>query len=118
MSPYRSTESTNEETAVAVAEPVEIKPLINDGTWVATASSQEAAFAAPLAIDGFMATRWSSEFKDNQWWMVDFGREERLARINLNWEDGLRRSYKILLSTNQTDWVEVFSETQRPGRRR
>jgi hypothetical protein len=99
-----------------VAEPViEIQPLINDGKWVATASSQEGAFAAPLAIDGFMATRWSSEFKDNEWWMVDFGREERLARINLNWETAYTRSYKALLSTNQTDWVEVFAETNGRG---
>lgn len=99
----------------AATAPAEIVPLINDGTWIATASSQESNLAAPLAIDGFMATRWSSDFKDNQWWMVDFGREQRLARINLNWETGYARSYRILLSTDQAEWAEVFSETNGRG---
>ena len=100
----------------AVAAPIpELKPLINDGTWAVTASSQEGEFSAPLAIDGLMATRWASTFNDNQWWMVDFGRAERLARINLNWETAYSRSYRILLSTNNVDWVEVFSEPNGQG---
>lgn len=118
LEPIAITETTNEELAAAapvVAEPVEIQPLTNDGKWVATASSQEAELAAPLAIDGSMATRWSSEFKDNQWWMVDFGREERLTRITLNWETAYTKGYKVLLSTNQADWVEVFYENNGQG---
>jgi len=120
LQPIQIVGLTNEDAVVAepvpvAEEAVEIQPLINDGKWVATASSQEAQFVAPMAIDGFMATRWSSEFKDNQWWMVDFGREEQLARINLNWETAYTKNYRILLSTNQTDWVEVFAESNSQG---
>jgi hypothetical protein len=39
-----------------------------------------------------MATRWSSDFKDNQWWMVNFGLDQRLVRINLNREARLMKS--------------------------
>ena len=112
---------TNDDTAVgelepaAIEEQIVIQPLTNHGTWIASASSQEAALAAPLAIDGDMGTRWSSDFKDGQWWMVDFGREERIGRISLNWETAYAKKYKVLLSTNQIDWTEVFAESQGQG---
>lgn len=93
----------------------QIRPVINPGAWVSTASSQEADMAPSRAVDGSRTTRWSSEFSDGQWWMVDFGKEELLGKIVLNWEDAYARSYKVQVSTDGTDWVEVFSETACDG---
>jgi len=91
-------------------------PLRNDGSWVATAASQESTnFIAPLAIDGRPDTRWSSEFQDNQWWQVDFGREHLLANILLKWEDAYARTYRVQLSTNGTDWITVHEELNGNG---
>src|SRR5207248_11224916 len=40
----------------------------------ATSSSNESATYLPKnAVDGNNSTRWSSAFKDNQWWQVDLG---------------------------------------------
>ena len=95
--------------------PLEIKPLVNTGAWVVTASSQEAAFTAKQAVDGSLTTRWGSDFKDGQWWMVDFGREEAVAKIVLNWEDAYAKKYKVLVSTNGTSWTEVYSQENGQG---
>ncbi len=84
--------------------------LVNTGSWVATASSQEAALSPKNAIDGLSSTRWSSLFKDDEWWMVDFGREELVSRVALTWETAFARSYEVLVSTNGTDWVTVYKE--------
>ena len=96
-------------------EPVVLKPVVNDGTWVVTASSQEAEFAPGLAVDGSQTTRWSSEFKDNQWWLVDFGRKVMVGQIALHWETAYTKNFKVFVSDTGGDWKEVFSTTDGVG---
>ncbi len=92
-----------------------LKQLTNSGAWTASASSQEAQFSAAMAVDGSPTSRWSSEFKDDQWWMVDFGKDEWLGNIVIRWEDAYAKSYRILVSTNSTDWFEVYSQESGVG---
>ncbi|MFH0879923.1 MAG: discoidin domain-containing protein [Lentisphaerota bacterium] len=90
-------------------------PVVNDGSWVVTASTAEGGQDAGKAVDRDAVTRWSSEFSDPQWWMVDFGREQVIGRIRILWEKACSAEYKIFLSNDGKDWSEVFHEVNGSG---
>ncbi len=80
-------------------------------TRPAYASSTEKTEHLPLlATDGYDTTRWSSEYLDNQWYMVDLKETEEISRINLSWENAYPVSYNILVSTDSIVWDTVFAE--------
>jgi len=65
-------------------------------------------FPAPLAVDGRNDTRWSSDFADNQWLEVDLGQPRPVARVTLAWEQAHGLAYAIEVSTDGTQWTEVW----------
>lgn len=93
-------------------------PLTNDGTWVVSASSVERPELKPEnAVDGDLNTRWSSEFKDAQWWMVDFRKPELLDSIAILWEDAYARLFHVDLSMDGQSWDTVHGERSGSGGR-
>lgn len=72
----------------------------------ATASSVETpAFPAAKADDGSTTTRWSSAYKNNQWWQVDLGSTRQVSKVVVNWEAAYATQYKIQTSTNGTSFT-------------
>ena len=65
-----------------------------------TASSQQDSYAAFMAIDGKMDTRWSSEFSDDQWLQIDFKTPVKMVGLTLHWEAAYGRDYEIRLLEN------------------
>ncbi|MDD4737627.1 MAG: discoidin domain-containing protein, partial [Kiritimatiellae bacterium] len=118
-----------EETLVAVEETVlkegmaeEVAapaPLVPHEGWTVTASSSESDELGPAkAIDGSAVTRWASTWNDKEWWMVDFGSEEQLARINVLWETAFAREYRVQVCADDGEWKDVYVERSgRPGPR-
>lgn len=98
-------------------EPVTAEPLVNDGTWVAAASSVEGDEYGPeRAIDGDSSTRWSSVFENNEWWQVDFGQEHVLQNVEIHWEDAHAATYRVKLSSDGETWEVVHDERSgKPG---
>src|SRR3989338_3946725 len=86
-----------------------------DTDWKATASSEEENYSAQLAIDGDPTTRWSSQFQDNQWWIVDFGKPIEIKKITLYWEAAYTKDYKILASINNKALEEVYRTSNGKG---
>jgi hypothetical protein len=86
-----------------------------DTDWKATASSSEENYSAQLAIDGDPTTRWSSQFQDNQWWIVDFGKPIEIKKITLYWEAAYAKDYKILASINNKALEEVYRTSNGKG---
>lgn len=79
-----------------------------------TASSTETpAFPASHAVDGDAATRWSSQYSDNQWLSVDLGTERSVRSVRLNWEVAYGRDYDIQVSSDGSNWRTV---AERRGR--
>ena len=73
-----------------------------------TASSIEsAAYGAGNAVDGNPATRWSSRFANNQWWQVDLGGPKDISRVELDWEAAYASSYRIVTSTDGTNFTQA-----------
>ncbi|MEA3347050.1 MAG: discoidin domain-containing protein, partial [Candidatus Auribacterota bacterium] len=100
---------------VPLIDELKLAPVVNDGGWKVIASSHEDDFISAMAVDGNLSTRWSSKFKDNQWWMVDFGSLQRVGKVTLNWETAYPKSYRILVSKDTDAWEEVYSTESSQG---
>lgn len=49
-------------------------------------------------------------YEDPQTWSIDLGRSYEIDKIVLYWENAVAKKYKIYVSENKTDWMEVASE--------
>ena len=49
-------------------------------------------------------------YEDPQTWSMDLGRSYEIAKVILYWENAAAKKYKIYVSENKTDWMEVASE--------
>jgi hypothetical protein len=59
------------------------------------------------ALDNKMETRWSSDATDPQWVWLDLGKMTNLNKITMHWEAAFGKEYKILMSTDNTNWIEI-----------
>ena len=72
---------------------------------------------AGKAVDGAANTRWSSEKgalaapATDQWWQVDLGSSRQVDRVEIDWEAAYASQYKILTSSNGTDFTLAADET-------
>jgi len=81
----------------------------------ATESSHESAFTASGAFDGNTGTRWSSQFSDSEWIYVDLGTNSTVSSVRLNWENAYGKSYKLQVSADAVNWVDVYTRTNGTG---
>lgn len=49
-------------------------------------------------------------YEDPQTWSIDLGKSYEIDKIVLYWENAAAKKYKIYVSENKTDWMEVASE--------
>ena len=49
-------------------------------------------------------------YEDPQTWRMDLGRSYEIDKVILYWENAAAKKYKIYVSENKTDWMEVASE--------
>lgn len=81
-----------------------------------TVSSVEATgLEGKYAVDGNMATRWSSAFSDPQTIMVDLGALYFVDDVVLYWESAYAREYYIRVSDLVNPWVDIKHETNGAG---
>ena len=81
---------------------------------VASSFSPEAGDANAVS-DGSSGSRWSSHYSDNEWVYVDLGEKKEVAAITLNWESAYARAYKIQVSDDAVNWMEVYSTDNGQG---
>ncbi|MCR8641885.1 DUF4855 domain-containing protein [Paenibacillus sp. N1-5-1-14] len=60
------------------------------------------------AIDGFPASRWSSEIVDNTWFQVDLGEPTSMDTVRIDWEYARADKYKLLVSDDKQKWTNVI----------
>ncbi len=80
-----------------------------------TATGSTENQAAGNAIDGNTGTRWESASEDPQWITIDLEQTYSIGRIVLNWEGAYGKEYKIQVSDNNTDWTDIYTETNSDG---
>ena len=62
---------------------------------------------AMAVVDRSMETRWGSDYKDNQWIYVDFGKPKTISRLVVKWEQAYAPSYQISVSEDAKTWTVV-----------
>lgn len=65
--------------------------------------------------DGSLLTRWSSNYTDNQWIVLDFGRPRVLSKVVIFWEAAYAVDYDILVSEDNQNWRRVSSLEKQDG---
>ena len=84
----------------------------------ATASSMEnGGTPASAAVDGDLATRWSSAFSDPQWLQVDLGSTMSICQVVLQWEAAYASSFQIQVSADGQTWTTLATTTDGTGGR-
>lgn len=75
-----------------------------------TSSSTESHFTQPdLAVDGDSTTRWSSAFRDNQWWQVDLQHLVSPDSISIDWEGAYAKKFNCQFSTDNETWKTIYT---------
>ncbi|WP_422735338.1 ThuA domain-containing protein [Micromonospora sp. WMMD729] len=87
--------------------------LLNKPTT--TSSTEGADVGGAQAVDGNLATRWSSAFSDPQWIRVDLGTPTAIGRVKLAWEAAYSSAYQIQTSNDGTTWTTVKTVTGADG---
>ncbi|WP_433213253.1 beta-N-acetylglucosaminidase domain-containing protein [Microtetraspora malaysiensis] len=82
-----------------------------------TASSVEGgtAFAAGNAVDGDLATRWSSAYTDAEWLTIDLGSAVDVGKVVLRWEDAYGTAYRVESSADGRTWAPLAEVTDGDG---
>ncbi|MGE7616484.1 DUF4855 domain-containing protein [Paenibacillus sp. NPDC101420] len=80
-----------------------------------SSSNQEAALSPNNAVDGNVTTRWASQFADPQWITIDLGQAYNINRVILNWELAYGKGYKIQVSNDTVNWMDVYTTTNGDG---
>ncbi len=79
------------------------------------ASTATATGAPDLAVDGGAGSRWESNYSDPQWICVDLGKQEKLHKVVLKWEDAYASHYEIQVSRDAVKWETVTEVSDGDG---
>jgi len=74
---------------------------------VATSSLVEGVHNAAFALDGSMATRWSSAADNAAWIQFDFGAKTPLGYLKLSWENAYGKEYALQGSDDGQTWYQI-----------
>ena len=85
------------------------------GKEVTSSSRESASMDARNAVDGNMASRWASSYRDNNWIAVDLGDVYALSGVTLHWEAAYARHYQIQVSDDGDSWTTVRTVTNGRG---
>lgn len=64
---------------------------------------------AANAVDGNLATRWSSAWSDPQWLTLDLGASKAINRIVLRWEGAYSRDFDVQISSDNNTFTTFRS---------
>lgn len=94
-----------------------LKPQSAEASSVQRSDAEKnETFYAKNAIDQDPGTRWSSNFNEPQWLIMDLGEVYDVDRVIIGWESAYAASYNIEVSTDKKSWTEVYSTQEGKGR--
>ncbi|MCR5736491.1 MAG: discoidin domain-containing protein [Eubacterium sp.] len=82
---------------------------IATGKTAYASSEENGDLSAGKTIDGDMSTRWSSQWTDDEWIVVDLGEEIPIGMVKLYWETAMGKDYDLQFSVNGNDWYDKRS---------
>lgn len=81
---------------------------------VASSVSSDAG-GANAVTDGNGGSRWASEYRDAEWIYVDLGQKTKFNEVVLKWEDAHAKHFKLQVSDNAKNWIELYEEQDSRG---
>lgn len=82
---------------------------------VTVSSTDQSGNGASNLVDGNVGTRWSSAYSDNQSATIDLGSTKTVGKVILNWEAAYATAYKVQVSSDNSNWTDVYSTTTGDG---
>ncbi|MFH0839342.1 MAG: discoidin domain-containing protein [Candidatus Omnitrophota bacterium] len=83
---------------------------------VSVSSLENDSYHSDYLIDDKINTRWSSEFSDPQWVLLDLGSPSAISGLTLHWEQAFAQSYEILLSNDARTFKTVYATDDSDGK--
>jgi hypothetical protein len=80
-----------------------------------SAGENDANLGPAFAVDGNLATRWSSAAADIEWISVDLGTAQTINQVILNWEAAYGLMYQIQVSNDALTWKPAFTQNAGQG---
>jgi len=114
---FEITSSVLYDSATGETSPAPVPVLRNAALHrpVTCSSIEGPDYVCRNAVDGDLATRWSSQFSDLQWIYVDLGARQRTQRVILRWETAYGKAYRIQISDDAIHWTDAYSTTAGDG---
>ncbi|MFB9330199.1 discoidin domain-containing protein [Paenibacillus aurantiacus] len=105
---------TRSEAAVIVVstEPFQSTGNLSQYRPAYASSSEQEDFDAVNVTDQNSFTRWSSQYKDEQWIYVDLGYVKQITRIMLHWEHACAKEYQVLISKDLATWNLIYETSE------
>lgn len=85
------------------------------GALVTASSSDGYSGGAGAAVDGNLQTRWSSEWSDDQWLMLDLLQRSAIEKVVIHWEAAHGQDYEIQSSEDGANWTRAALVTDSDG---
>ncbi|RJX39187.1 beta-N-acetylhexosaminidase [Paenibacillus pinisoli] len=82
---------------------------------------ESSSYTADKAVDGRGDTRWSSDWVDDSWFMVDLGEVKNIDAVSILWQTAYGSKYRIFVSEDKVNWTNVVKDNNgeingKPGR--
>ncbi|MEO1021539.1 MAG: discoidin domain-containing protein [Bacteroidota bacterium] len=113
-----ATNGDNADTAsvtVTLVEPNQINRALQKKVYILENETCCGNDVPDRVVDGDLATRWASAWKNNQWIYIDLGEVVDISQVILEWEVAYGNSYNIDVSLDTNLWTTVFEERDGDG---
>jgi F5/8 type C domain-containing protein/protein kinase-like protein len=85
----------------------------NKSAWASSAQSK--VTTPEKVIDGKTTSRWSSDFFDHQWIIIDYRKPIIFNTVSLLWEKAYAKEYEIWFSLDGTIWEKLYGTKDGKG---
>ena len=82
---------------------------------VTVSSVEKAGLEGQYAVDGNLNTRWSSQFSDPQYIIIDLQSVQAFNEVLLNWETAYAKEYEVQVSNDISNWTTLAHITNGNG---
>lgn len=82
---------------------------------VTTSGNESPELSGNYMVDNNLVTRWSSNFADDAWFIIDLGNAYQVSEIILHWEAAYGKKYQVQLSTNGVSYTNIANITAGTG---
>lgn len=88
---------------------------LSQGKKIVSSSQEEATLLADHLLDGNLNTRWSSEFNNDQWFMIDLDAQAQVETISFYWQNSYATAYQVYVSLDGQSWKMVYLQQSGHG---